>query len=387
MSEKTEVFEILDSSKLVKGFIRDTELMMANGIKKKVQDLIPGDEIMYYNSYHENKTCKINSTKSGKGQMIKVTPEKGRGDIYFVGKDNKLVFTAEDETVLDYAMTFGNDLISLEKYDYFLRMSYGDYLELPDIIKSELKSVRCCVNFIHDSETLESPLYQKSIHPFIMGYWLGSKNKKILTIYNVKDGMMFEEYGNDYFERKIEDKMVKYCVTDKFNKEIIFYGLSDVENKNKYFVPDAYLVADDYKDREDLLNGFFSVTHKELPKLVDPNYYYAQNYYLDDYPFLNDITFLLRSLGYDVVEDKYEGVLNYYPYVTFKIMSDVNIFEGRNYDSSKSRYVDYPGTYKCKLELDPEKTDAEFFGFELEINDEDKCDPIILLGDFTASGY
>ena len=208
--------------------IKDTMIIMADGTKKPVQDIVVGDKVMGVN----NEIRTVQSLIRGNDKMFKV--EQSRGENYIVNEGHILSLRYNSKKTYKGI-----------QYGDIVNMSVHDFLLLSNNAKK---------NFRGYKESYELSEKEYKIPPYILGLWLGdgnSHNTRISVNANeikiIEDLRVFAES----IDRKINVKKEKdeECfivdITDKerlnnkegnkFRRALIEYDLI----KNKH-IPECY---------------------------------------------------------------------------------------------------------------------------------------------------
>lgn len=210
-------------------FGKDTQILMADGSKKSVQDIIIGEQVMGPDSFPRT----VRNTASGKEEMFKITSkDTHRGVEYVCNKSHILT--------LKYC---SDDYRYDAKKGDVIDITVGDFLQLSDRQQRLLQGFKVGVQF--ETKPLEIP-------PYILGLWLGDGHSRTPAI-TTMDSEVLTEWTNyaDSLNLKIRSdeqtsKATTYHITTGIqngssDRNIFMNHLRDYDLiKNKH-VPDLYL--------------------------------------------------------------------------------------------------------------------------------------------------
>jgi hypothetical protein len=252
-----------------------TEVMMADGSFKEVQDIKVGDQVMGWDS----KPKTVEKAGSGHEEMFEVrTKSKKDEHIYTCNKSHIMTL----KYCSDYKDSKKGDIIDI---------SVKDYLELSEKEKNLLMGFRTNVEF----DTKETPL-----DPYYLGLWIGDGNRNNTSITTSDSEIV--NYLKDYslemglFLRKDNPSgnSHSYHLTSgethgSSKRNPIMNNLRELELIQNKHIPHIYK----YNDEKTLLNmlaGFIDADGT----LVDQTFVIAQK----EKRILEDFQFVARSLGF-----------------------------------------------------------------------------------------
>lgn len=371
-------------------FAKDTQIMMADGSLKKVQDILVGDQLMGDDSQPRN----VLELKRGYSDMYEVIPIKG--DKFVVNGMHVLVIKAgnmirrtnkgEDKVKISWAeydkdampvMRGRSKTVLREDYEKELAkikaldntvnvgdvfdITVHDYLLLSNRIKAEMKMYR--------PDFVEFPEKEVKMDPYALGYWLGNGTSREPQ-FTTMDQEVVDEYERLYGDvcniKVYADKgkaktyglsMKKDQSSNKFSDELKHYGL--FQNKH---------VPEDFK-----LNSK-EVRMRLLAGLIDSDGHYHKDsndiqITLELEHVIDDIVFIARSLG--IAAYKYEvqktctNTGTYYMTTLHGVpLHEVPCLVPRKQALVRKSKVD-PLSFSFKVER---IEDGDFYGFELDGN-------------------
>ena len=222
---------------------KDTAIIMYDGTKKMVQDIIVGDKLMGL----DGQPRTVQSLIRGNDRLFKVN--QSRGMSYVVNEGHILA--------LEYSVN--RKYKGLKKGDR-VNMSLHDYMNLPDYIRRHFKGYK-------SSYELESKEYD--IPPYILGLWLGDGNSTCTRIsVNVQEQQIVEDLRK--YALSINKKVnitpeknenclsvsISDCLsrnqTNQFRQSLLRYNL--ISNKH---IPECYFYGSK-SQRSDLLAGLIN---------------------------------------------------------------------------------------------------------------------------------
>lgn len=344
-----------------KCFGKNTKIRMYDCSVKLVQNIIPGDILMGWDS----KPRKVLSTCIGKEELYKIIPIKG--EPWICNKSHIL------------------SLHTKNGYEpKILNIELSEYLKLSDKDKNIWRQFRAPINFIKKDIDID---------PYFLGYWLGDgttndceftiSNKDInqvlprLNEYITEFDCEFSHYKYDYMT------CPRYRVKSKnFERQ---YNNDNISNKNNIFIKfEKYdLIGNKHipkefleNSRENRLNLFAGIIDSDG---TVSNKSYCISISKKQLKFKNDLIFLCRSLGY------------------FVNCSEKNVkLNGKIYENwfltISGNFNDVPVTYNRKIIIPSKNRDltkyltfdvesigeGDYYGFEID------GDKMFLLEDFTV---
>jgi ATP-dependent Lon protease len=379
----------------------DTPILMYDGSIKMVQDITVGDLIMGDNS----TARKVLSLGRGEDELYEIIPTKG--EKYGVNSEhilclkpsgiNRIRKCKNKNGTISYKVEYLNkdtcklqskrfsDLNEAEKYlekncfeNDIIQISVKNYLELPNNIKKKLKGYKTGIDFE------EKPV---PFDPYIIGVWLGDGTSSDPNITN-QEAVILHYIKNEIKKHNLQlahYSKYTYGITydayehdSRNNKNVFLQVLKDLNMLNNKHIPNIYKI----NSRENRL--------KLLAGIIDTDGHYSKkdkgfDIIQKNESLLNDILFLVRSLGYAAYKTE----------CTKSCMYKGNKIEGTYYRLfiSGSNLTEIPT--KCprkRAEVriqnkDPLKAGftvksigkGKYYGFELDDNHR------YLLGDFTVT--
>ena len=244
---------------------KGTEVLMFNGTKKKVEDIVKGDFLMGDDSTKR----KVLSTTRGTEKMYDI-----------ISKDNKEWGCNESHILCLIYKDSRNTIINGIKYKPgdIIEISVKDYLLLSNRKKHHLKQY---------STAVEYPKIQVEIPPYLLGLWLGDGGKKQNRITNI-DFEIFE-----YGERIAETMGLTYTKNYPKNRTTNF-SLSKTGNKSLPAILKKYNLWDNKHIPEIYLKNSIENRLELLAGLADSDGYYSRGMF--------EITQKNKSLAYDLFE-------------------------------------------------------------------------------------
>jgi len=300
----------------------DTPVLMYNGSIKMVQDIKIGDVVMGDDSTPRN----VLSLGRGEDELYEVVSTKGekygvnsehilclkQSGINRIKKcknvDGSIAYNAEYFNKSNYKVQSKrftnlteaqNFLDEKQNENDIIEISVKNYLTLPINIQKKLKGFKTGVEFE------EKPV---PFNPYIIGVWLGDgtssnpeiTNQESVILHYIKneikqDNLQLAHYGK--YNYAITYDM--YDDDSQNNKNIFLQTLKDLNMINNKHIPNIYKI----NSRENRL--------KLLAGIIDTDGHYSKkNKGFDiiqkNETLLNDILFLVRSLGYSAHKSKCE---------------------------------------------------------------------------------
>lgn len=270
---------------------KDTLVIMSDGSKKVVQDIVPGDTVMGPDS--TPRTVKV--TSSGFDNMYRITSKN---------KNRNVDYTVNSKHILTLKYCTdgrGGPSESWKKGD-ILDISVSDYLKLPSRRKNILTGF---------SVGIELPEKNLPIDPYILGSWIGdgtSAETAITTMdneirdawfdYSEKIGMQFRKSTSESSGRASTYFITSGERNGVSNRNIMKNELNALELINNKHIPNYYLTSSKAQ-RLELLAG-----------LIDTDGHLAGNGYCYQFTqksdrISNDVISLAKSLGFKVTNTKY----------------------------------------------------------------------------------
>lgn len=374
---------------------KDTEILMADGTIKLVQDIIVGDKIMG----DDSKPRQVLSLGRGKDMMYDIIPVKGekfrvnsehilclkqsgRGAIKVIkGKEGNAYKTIRFNNItkkLSYKSFNSKDdaekyLDSFTEEDNITEISVKDYLNLSDDIKDGwLKIYRKGVDFEYNCPEFD---------PYIIGLWLGdgsssgtnitTQDAKVLTYLDKKlreYNLMLNHYSK--YDYKIRS------FTKGKNNNIMMNTLKKYNMINNKHIPDIYKI-NSRKVRLEVLAGLIDSDGTLAPSNTIQISQVSKQ-------LTNDIIYLARSLGFAAYSKlkktswTYKGIKNYSN--AYSILISGNLDEiptkiDRKKAKSRMQVKDVLVTGITIKEVGY----GDYYGFTLDGNHR------YLLGDFTVT--
>lgn len=315
---------------------KDTDIMMIDGTKKKVQDIQVGEQLMGDDSTPRN----VLQLFRGNSDMYKISPTKG--DPFVVNKDHKIslkvslssaprittnntelrvkwlqrvFYTPEDGSIVRAVEKCFNDRNSAEKHLADLKQM-DDVLQMNDVIDVQVK------NYIHfNMQNMNLYLFRTGVEfspkhvdidPYILGCWLGDGNCREPKITNM-DAEVIDYFIHNMPENHIchqvasnDSKAKNYSIRFtgkqqryKCHNEIL-NGLRQYNLLQNKHIPHAYK-SNTREIRLKLLAGILD---------TDGTYQKHTNQYTISQKserLIDDIIDLVRSIGFACYKKKFSG--------------------------------------------------------------------------------
>ena len=296
---------------------KNTIILMYDGTTKLVQNIKINDNIMG----DDSTPRKILSITNGKEIMYKINiiiPP------YYKSKN----------IINESYIVNESHILSLKNKNKIIDISVKEYLLKNIKEQNNLYGYR--VPIIFTQKKIE-------IDPYILGYWLGNKNNKIIK-YLIK---------KNKFLQLIHYKFKNYNINDFLKK----YNLYKIK-----YIPNHYK-CNSYENQLKLLAG-----------IIDCNGLYYNNSYKiinKNEKLIDDIIFIIRSLGFIAIKSKIKKI--YIISIYSNKLKDIPIKSNKIINFKK-----YFNTLNYKIKLEKLKID-DYYGFEIDGNRR------FVLGDFTVT--
>ena len=313
---------------------KDTEILMYDGTIKKVQDVVVGDLLMGDDSTPRT----VLSLARGREQMYRVSNNK---------RDS---YICNESHIMSLKESKSKNIVDI---------SVKDYLNLPK--DKLLLGYKVSVKFANKEIAFD---------PYLIGIWLGDGHglririqsskimKYIIELFKEKHETLYLQYSGYRYDYKING----ITSSNSFKK-----FLKDTDMiKNKH-IPSTYLV-NSIENRTALLAGILdSLGYYEKRR----NCYHIKLHMNER--FLNDIVYLVRSLGY-AVSKKQKGEY-FYCYFTGQNIDNIPVLCDRKKAYYRNINVDL---LSSRIHLERLNVD-NYYGFEIDGNRR------FVLGDFTVT--
>lgn len=339
---------------------RDTEILMFDGTKKKVQDIKEGDLLMGPDS----RPRTVVETVSGKEPMLHVKMKKGNS------------YVSNRSHIHSFVCSFNK--CGLKKGQIY-NLTYDEFLSLP------ISAQKALLLYKTDIEYPEKPV---PIDPYILGLWLGDGVRTNTNIIVDNKNDVIVNYVSESLRK--EGKIFNKLKTDKVNCSV--YSVVNAPEDQSRSNPNIY--RDYFKEKcvineEKRIPFEYLINSKEIRKkvlagLIDSDGHNAGNYIEIVTVFdglKDDIYDLCSSLGYNVTITNKKALWNgeeknYHRIFISGDLSDVPVL--LDYKRCYPRkQIKNPIRYGFEFEELPEN---EFFGFKLA--EEDKR---FLLGNYVVT--
>jgi hypothetical protein len=359
LAKGTEIIMFNGEIKKVENINENDLIMGDDSTPRKVINLISGIDILYKISHKNNESYIVNSNHilSLRYKYPKSIEHKLNKNIYIVkwfDKNNleykSKIFKHDNDKLSKQksrteAKEFFNNIID----DIHLDISVKDYLTLNNDLQQNLVGYQSILNF---------PFKKLPMHPYLIGYWLGSNEEKYPRL------ITNDTHVRSYFQKKLKD----YNCHLKENNQNSYDILNDnMENESAFsktlenfdlikekHIPNIYLCnSKDY--RVMLLAGIIDSKSTKSKKNSFEITLSKQNITL-----YNDIIYLCKSLGF-VVYKSYNQESN-----ILNIQSKMRIptLVRRNFTSLNKHIIP-----SLESEIIIEKLETgEYYGFELDGN-------------------
>lgn len=265
---------------------KGTKVLMANGKKKRVEDIKVGDEVMGPDS----KKRTVSHINSGEEEMF---------DIFYKGKNGKKLYGANLSHFLSLKYCASDNRYGLKK-GQILDMTIKEYLTLPDRLKNVLMGFRTGVDF-EEKET--------TIPPYILGMWLGDGDNATtrLTTMDIelekewKDyassiGMFVKEYDQENNKSKLF-KITSGKSHGKSDRNTMMNHLKDYNLIQNKHIPDDFKI-NSRENRLQLLAGLLDTDGTR----TDETFIITQK----NNKLSEDIVYLAQSLGFKTTHKNYD---------------------------------------------------------------------------------
>lgn len=345
---------------------KGTEVLMLNGMIKKVEDIKIGDKVMG----EDGKERNVLTLGNGKEEMFKILQ---RGAEYTVNKSHILSLKKTgNRNVSKY-----NGKLTSSRYskDKIVNISVEDYLKKSNTFKYIHKGWKTRVSF----REKELP-----IDPYFLGVWIGDGTSSCVDITSAD--FELEQYLKDYAKTlglslrktKEKSKAYKYSITrqGKWGKKKSLQGkLRELGVLNNKYIPDIYKINSE-KNRLQLLAGLI-----DTDGFLTKNKYPYYDYITKSKQLADDIYFLASSLGFQVVVApckkgiKSIGFVGHYFRISISgDLSKVPVKIARK----KSKFKPQKNVLTSKIEIKSLGI-GEYYGFELD------GDGLFVLGNFVVT--
>ena len=365
---------------------KDTPIIMHDGSIKMVQDIKEGDLLMGDDSTPRT----VLSTASGEDQMYEI--QQRNGDKYVVNSEHILCLKSRVDVLFGerfekkyYVRWVGTDLDLKKKFfetqeraeqhaevvrnkNEVVEVSVKDFLEISNYKQANLRCYKVPIDF---------PEKEVDINPYLMGYWISQK---------YQDDHSFRIYNNEVIDHmnKMSEKdgikIVKYSDSKKHHYKNLFRITNTDEHKTQENIFKNYVNSHNMVNVK-RIPAMYKFNSKEirynfLAGLVDSCGYIKNKIFYEiihkEKEFVDDITFLCRSLGIRTCVQYTESIGKYRIY-----------FNSNNIPVVEAKHI-IPEELKEKDDLTSiftvKKLGREtYYGFMLDNN----CR--YLLGDFTVT--
>lgn len=260
-----------------------TEVMMADGTFREVQDIKAGDQVMGWDS----KPKTVEKTGSGFEEMFEVRTKS---------KKDEHIYTCNKSHIM--TLKYCSDYKGHKKGD-IIDISVSEYLELSQKEQGLLMGFRTNVDFDHKGVPVD---------PYILGTWLGYGNRcePSITTEDVEIKNAWKEYAEMQGLYLVDSRSKSsgnartYRITSKLrngsqDRNQMISNLRELELIQNKHVPYVYK----YNDPNTMLNllaGFIDA----YGTLVDQTFVIHQK----DDRITDDFEFIARSLGFKVSRTK-----------------------------------------------------------------------------------
>lgn len=320
----------------------NTPILMYNGSIKMVQDITIGDKLMG----DDSKPRIVKSLARGQEQMYKIIQFHPNAKNYIVNSSHILsLYDPKKNKIVDIGV---EDYLKLNNIN---TCSPGQtqtiYTKNKYMVKGGLYGFKVNVNF---------ELKPISINPYELGYWIGK---------NFTKNILNQE------ELKQINQIQKYLYKIKYNSNMeqnYIFELSD------YFIPPDYK-TNHYEIQLKILGGLIDSMGKYDENEI--NYFYQIGYEMcKDSQLLQDIIFILNSLGFDYIINNETNQIEIYGEQIILIPTQKNKIN--NLSSMKLDYFEKSNINYYKIKVEKLGID-DYYGFEIDGNKR------FLLGDFTVT--
>ena len=249
---------------------KDTEILMHDGTKKMVQDIIVGDLLMG----DDSTPRKVLTLARGREQMYKISSKKG--DEYVCNESHILSLKCAT-----------NHSKKLQK-GTIVDISVKDFLGLPKSFHGKggvLYGYKVPINFEEKPVTFD---------PYFIGFWLGdgASSKSMIT---TQESYVIK-YFVDYFKNEKKDLYLKYT---GFQYD---YRINSLTSKNSFleFLKNNNLIKNKHIP-SDYLHNSRQNRLSLLAGIIDSDGYFNKNcieIVQKNETLLDDVVYLARSLGF-----------------------------------------------------------------------------------------
>ena len=283
------------------------KLLMYDGTLKNVEDISIGDSLMGVDSTER----KVKSIYNGIGNMVKITPKKGKS---FIVSDNHILrLKANDKNF---------------KKKKYVEISVKDYMLKNSTFRTNYRLYRTNIDFTDNSKELP-------LDPYYLGILLGdgSISNGTVAITTMDDEI------RDYFSKiskSLDERIVINEDRKKGNKAATFRAVKPY--KNVHEKTNIRLILEDIgvygcKCGDKFIPHVFKVSSREnrlklLAGLIDTDGYASSlkntySYTSKSLKLIDDITFISRSLGFYVCEPSISNI-NGVDYYTIRLSGEID---------------------------------------------------------------
>lgn len=333
-----ELVTIVARTNVGKCLEKGTEVLMATGTYKKVEDIQIGDKVQ-----SENHVNTVTGLHNGRSIGYKIIPNVGGQP--FVVSDNHILTLMKKNYQL--------------KQRELIDIKIEDYLRLPEKEKRNYFLYRPTLNY-NENKNLEIP-------PYILGLWLGDGHSSSVCLTNI-DKEIINEWTNYATQngQQITYRHLSYDITSGTHKgspkrNIVLTAFKKYNLIRNKHIPLEYLTSS-RQQRLELLAG-----------LIDTDGYYARGQRLyqistklenlanDYYQLISGLGFKAKkSLNYAYLKGKKCG-----PYYTISFSGDLHEIPVK-LDRKKQLQPKIRKDYNC-TRFKVERVDSiEYYGFECD---------------------
>jgi hypothetical protein len=251
-------------------FQAGTDVLLYNGEIKKVEDIIPGENVMGWDSTPRTvlELCR------NRDEMFKIIPK--RGESYVVNKKHKLVLKSSG-----YHNIKKGEIIEIE---------VDEFLSKPKTWRQRWCVFRTGVDF---------PTIDVDLDPYVLGVWLGDGTSATSEFTNIDEEVInsLEAFANTN----------NMLLVKKGNEPSITYRIRSIEGtkgKNMLinFLRDKNLIKSKHIPQKYKINGR-EIRLEILAGIIDTDGYYdyrggGYDIIQKNEKLLDDIIFIARSLGF-----------------------------------------------------------------------------------------
>lgn len=337
-----------------KCFAKDTEILMADGRVKKVQDIKVGDYVMRPDS----TPARVTNLGRGREEMFEVRSREKNHESFTVNKSHILSLVGRKGEI---------ENISVE-----------DFLKLPEWKRKDYyRGYRVPVDFEEK---------KVDIDPYFLGLWIGDGNSHDLCICNVEEEV--KEYLSEY-AKTLGMNLVKYESKDRTpSLTITNANHSGKKNPLRDYLKKENLFKNKHIPDEIMFNSR-RIRLEFLAGLIDSDGYKSKEKGKENSleitshlkPLAEQYVRLMRSLGFRVSMKEHTTSCNGKSFVSYRVyaygdFSDVPIkVERRKYENVTLR--ENPLTFGFDL---ISKGEGDYYGFTIDTEDH-----LFLLGDYTVT--